>query len=414
MILGGGSNQLELIKKSRDRGDYIVLVDYLDDCPGKLYADVHLKISTFDIESVVNACKEYRIDSVVTAGTDQPVYTAAVASKFCKQPFYLSEQTALNVTNKKYMKETFKAHHIKATNHCFITPDFCDRELKGLCFPLVMKPVDTQGQRGIFLVNSHSEIKENINETLSFSREAFALVEEYYDNDEITVNGWVSNGELTILSVVDRVTINDKKHIGICLAHNHPSLHLNNYKDEIEETTQKIVNAFDIDNGPIYFQYLIGESGLLVNEIACRVGGAYEGITIPYLTEFDILGAVLDFPGNTNIEVDQNNYFETDKHLSTQLFFGEEGYIDSISGETVISSNGNVLAFGLNFQIGDIIPPLENAKARVGYFITKGLNHQDMIVNVERNFETLQVGTTNLIKNYLSYEKRYKYVNEDL
>lgn len=414
LILGGGSNQLELIKKSYERKDYIVLVDYLEDCPGKVYADVHLKISTFDIESVVKACKEYQIDSVVTAGTDQPVYTAAVASKHCTLPFYISEQTALNVTNKKFMKETFQKHHIKATKHCFITPEFCENDLQDMCFPVVMKPVDAQGQRGIFLVNELSEIKKNMSETLSFSREDYVLIEEYYDNDEITVNGWVNDGHLSILSVVDRITIDDQKHIGICLAHNHPSLHLENYSLEIQDITSKIVKAFNIKNGPIYFQYLIGERGLVVNEIACRVGGAYEGITIPYLTGFDILEAVLDYPDKASIEVDDGFFYKTKRYLSTQLFFGEEGFINSIHGDKSISQNGDVLAYGLNFKEGDIIPALENAKARVGYFITKGKSHSDMIGNVESVFKTLQFNKENLIKNYLSYKNRYKYVKEDL
>jgi DNA repair protein RadC len=74
----------------------------------------------------------------------------------------------------------------------------------------------------------------------------------------LTVNGWVENTKATVLSVVDRVTIKNTRHIGVCLCHNYPSLHWETYQDEIISLTERIVSAFQIKDGPIYFQYLVG------------------------------------------------------------------------------------------------------------------------------------------------------------
>ncbi len=413
LVLGGGSNQIELLKRSKENGDYVILVDYLDDCPGRKYADLHLKISTFDVEAVTEACMTYQVDSIVTAGTDQPVYTAAVASKATNIDFFLSKEVAYNVTNKRAMKDIFTKNNILCTDFLFLKKDFEDAELKGLSFPLVMKPVDTQGQRGIYLVESICDIRKHIANSLSYSREDFVMVEEYYDNDEITVNGWVEDGNLTILSVVDRVTISESNHIGVCLCHNHPSLHLSDYSDEIDTITEKIVKAFNIENGPIYFQYLVGSKGILVNEIACRIGGAYEGVTIPYLTGFDIVKAVLDYPKLSKVEIDKESYKKTQKYLSTQLFFCNPGLVNEISGQNFFKEDSNVLEFDIFYKVGDVIPRLENATARAGYFLVKGNSYQDMVSNIDRSFQHLKLlSDKNLVKSYQSYQNKYKYIKE--
>lgn len=180
MVLGGGSNQLDLIKKIKQQGDKVILIDYLTDCPGKKYADVHLLISTFDIDGIILAGKKYDIDGIVTSGTDQPVLSAAIASEKLGLNFYIDAKTALNVTNKQHMKKLFVDNNIPTLKYKLVKQDFDDAELQSLKFPIVMKPIDCQGQRGVYKLDSIDDIRKNIGNTLSFSREDIVLIEEYY------------------------------------------------------------------------------------------------------------------------------------------------------------------------------------------------------------------------------------------
>ena len=182
--------------------------------------------------------------------------------------------------------------------------------------------MDSQGQRGVFKLNSVDEVKAHVSETLGFSKENMALVERYYPNDEITVNGWVYNGVTKIISVVDRVTIRRDQHIGICLCHHFPSVHLKKHHQEIAKMTLDIVRAFRIKNGPIYFQFLVGANGIKVNEIAMRVGGAYEGVTIPIIADTDILKMVLDTVKGKEPDMQAlylYHHMANAKHLSTNF-----------------------------------------------------------------------------------------------
>ena len=418
MVLGGGSNQVELIKKAKMQGDEVILIDYLPNCPGSKIADMHLPISSFDTESIISVARTHNADAIVTAGTDQPVLSAAIASQEIGLNFYAQKDLAKAVTNKIVMKSIFKENNIPSVNYRLINKDFKDEEISSLKFPVVLKPVDSQGQRGIYKLNSVDEVRSKIDISLSYSREDVALVEEFYKNDEITVNGWVNNGKLTIISVVDRVTIKRDEHIGICLCHNYPSIHLKKYKKKINKITQNIVKAFNIKNGPIYFQYLIGDDGIKVNEIAMRIGGAYEGITIPIISGIDILKLVLDYVKYNKIDSSSLDNYSIDKNdvfLSTQLFFCNAGTIDYMTPIEEITSIPFVKAAHYEYKRGDIIKRLVNSTARLGYIIIEGKSFDDMINNINFVFNTLKVldkDGNNLVIKYTDYADKYLFENK--
>ena len=413
MVLGGGSNQIDLVKKAKQEGDEVILIDYLLDCPARKYADIHLLISTFDAEAITKAAEEHRVDAIVTSGTDQPVLSAAIASQKLGLNFYADIDLAKAVTNKMIMKQIFKDCNIPTVNYKLVKKDFSDAELASLNFPVVLKPVDSQGQRGIFKLNTIEEIRRNIASTLSYSREEYALVEEFYKNDEITVNGWVTDGKLKIISVVDRVTIKRDNHIGICLCHNYPSVHLSEYHDDINKITKQIVKSFNIQSGPIYFQYLVGDDGVKVNEIAMRIGGAYEGLTLPIIADVDIIKMVLDYTKYKKADTAQLESYHlknNNVHLSTQLFFCDAGTIDYITPIEEIEKLPFVKAARFRYQKGDTIKRLINATARAGYIIIEGTSFENMIENVNYVFDNIKVldkDGNNLVIKYSDYKDKY-------
>lgn len=414
LVLGGGSNQLDLIRKIKENHDDVILCDYLPDCPGRHLADHHLLVSTFDEAGVLQAAEDYQVDGIVTAGTDQPVLTAARVSAQLGLPFYADPQLALAVTHKQVMKQRFTQHGIPTVDYAFITADFTDDQLAHLTFPVVMKPVDCQGQRGVYKLQSIADVRDHIASTLSYSRENIALVENYYPNDEITVNGWVHEGQLHILSVVDRVTMVRDHHIGICLCHHFPSVHWQAHQQAIQQITKDIVDAFHIENGPIYFQYLIGTDGVKVNEIAMRIGGAYEGITLPIIAGVDILQMVIDWAKSGRIDtaaLDQFDLHNNAVYLSTQLYFCKPGQITDTTPLQQLQSLPGMRAVYSEYQTGDTIPIIENATARAGYMIIEGRSFEEMIDRVNHAFDQYHImaGTADLLIRYKDYTGKYQF-----
>ncbi len=416
MILGAGNCQLNLIKRAKKRGNYVIVADYLDDPPGAQFADDHIKVSTFDTGLVLQAATENKIEGIVTLGTDQPVLTAAVVAKKLGLHFYAGSYLALAVTNKRIMKEILAKNEIPMNDYRLIGKGFNKNEIKGLQFPAVLKPVDSQGQRGIFKVKNIEEVSRHIEETLSYSREDEVLLEEFYRSDEITVNGWAVDGRAKIISVVDRLTMKKTSRIGICIGHNFPSLHLKEYYKDIERMTQDIADAFGIIDGPIYFQYLIGKKGVRVNEIAMRIGGAYEDLTIPIISGIDIAGMLLDYieTGSCDTKaLEEYSLLKNKKFVSTQMFFLKSGKIAGMTPEQEVIKLDGVKDVYYAVKEGDTAAGVENATARAGYVIIEGESFDELTANIDRLYENMKIfdeSGKNLVISINEYKDKYLFV----
>jgi len=394
LILGGGSGQLSLIKKAKKMGYELVVSDYYPDAPGKEIADFVSESSTFDFEANLKTASKYDVDGVLTAGTDQPVYTAARVVERLNLNQYISVKTAEAVTNKRVMKNKFSAAAIPTVKYKILPRDFSEVELESFKKPFVVKPLDSQGQRGVFKLNSINKIREKFNKVLSFSREDEILVEEYYNSDEITVSGWVDDGKAEILTITDRLRFEEDIHLGICSSHLFPSKYLKGQMSEIENLTQQIVSEFHIESGPFYFQFLIGKQGIKVNEIACRIGGAYEGDFMPELTGVDILELMINLAAGQELDLKALNDYsieDNSKHLSSQLFFAGPGEVREITIVSEILKLSGVFKAGFNYEAGDRIPEIKNATARAGYFIVMAENENELKQRVKAVYDNLKI-----------------------
>jgi len=383
MILGAGSCQLNAIRRIKSLGHQVVASDYLKSSLGKEIADYAVLADTFSYEDTLRGAKEHQVDAVMTTGTDQPVLTAAKVSEEMGLISSLSSHQALCVTNKKLMKKIFVKNNLPTVEHVFLKVGFKDIPFEP---PYVIKPLDSRGQRGIYKLDSVEEVREHISKTLLFSREEEVLVEKYYKNKEVTVSGWVQDGNVTILTMTDRVTFSSDEHICVCISHEYPTIH-QKYVEALKTCTYKICDAFEITNGPIYFQYLIGDEGVMVNEIACRIGGAYEDLTIPYVTGFDILKRQIDevlghrYPA----EISRNNQV-----FSTQLFFCRSGKITDINIDS-LKELPFIMDIGVNYKVGDIISKTENASQRAGYMIVTGDDEESLAINIIKAYDYLEI-----------------------
>lgn len=392
MVLGGSNCQLHALMRAEKEGYRVVLADYTDEPPGAHYAHVHRKVSTFDVPECIKAAREEGVQAVMTMGTDQPVYTAACVSQELGLPSFLTPKEALAVTNKKVMKQILTDHGIPTALYRLIDHTSLPEDLWTLTPPLVIKPLDSQGQRGIFKCQGRKELLSHLPETLSFSRCREALAEQFYPSDEITVSGWVKDGRLTVLTVTDRLLYPDPVHIGICIGHRFPSVHMDRY-EEIADMSQKVTCAFQLKEGPFYLQLLIGREGIFVNELACRIGGAFEDVIIPYLTGFDILGAVMDLSFGREVTLDLPKDFRADRIktcAAVQLMFCRSGTIRRCTPLSELKKLPFLLDCGYNYEPGQEIPAAQNATARFGHGVIVG-DEDTIEEHIRQFYDTLKV-----------------------
>jgi len=391
LILGGSNSQINLIKKAKARGLHVIVADYYDKPPGALYADKHEKVSTFDVDACLRVAKDNAICAVATTGTDQPVYTAACISAELGLPSFVSVETALAATNKIIMKRCFEEHRIPNARHIITNSslELCNQLYK-LTFPIVIKPVDSQGQRGVFMLNSPDEVEAYLKESISYSREGYVLIEEYCGQNEFTSIGFLIKGEYRHIITTKRNTFIRGHNIGVCSSHLCPAPEHFEYYDEIASLSERAAKAVGITDGPVYIQLLRTSAGFIVNELAARVGGGHEDVMIPYITGFDILDAVLDgalgIPPTINISKPDGN-----RYASNQLLFARPGVISGITPIETLQSLPCVISAGYNYKIGDTLGCINDATARLGHCVVIGNNVNDLEDNVDKIYDVIEI-----------------------
>ena len=139
---------------------------------------------------------------------------------------------------------------------------------------------------------------------------------------------------------------------------------------------------------------LVGKKGIKVNEIACRIGGAYEGDFMPELTGIDILKMRINLALNKKINTTPLlNYdiLKNKKWLSVQLFFAYPGKISAVADLNQFTALSGIMQADLNFSKGEKIPEIENATARAGYFIVTGKNRIDLKNKLSQAYNNLYI-----------------------
>lgn len=365
MVLGGGLLQVPLIKRVKQKGYRVFLADYYENPPGRRYCDEASQISSVSIDDNLRYAEERDINYILTIGTDQPVLTAATVSEKLGLPHPISAEQGMMVTNKLYMKRIMVENGIPTPGYKVLR-SFGDVDWQELSFPLVMKPADSQGQRGIFVLRgqeSLEKLQELFVESIKHSTAGAVLLEDFYPGDEITANCWVKAGIGYTLMITDRLHFDDSVALGICKQQRFPSCAADGHVPEIEQLVQKIVDAFRISDGPLYIQMMVGALGPQIIEFGFRIGGGFESETIPRVTGVDILELY------TTLVTEGKNIFNPDelqlriRHGSIFFMLARPGIARKIHLPEEFK-DGGFLFIGENDEIGAI----ENATSRVGCF----------------------------------------------
>ena len=393
MIVGGGEAQLNAIRRGKALGYNVVVSDMDPNCPGAGEADLFAKASTFSYEETYSAAKKAEVDAILTLGTDQPVLPVARTAYEMGIPSGISVETALGVTNKRIMKPIFKDNGIPSCKFKLVSAKTKPEDLNDFNYPLVIKPVDSQGQRGVYKVENWDELKGYLPDVLTFSREDNVLVEEYYQSDEITISGWSVNNQFYPLTITDRVTMSNGPHIGVCTSHEYPSKYMENYKDEIITISEKIVSSFAITNGPVYIQMLIGNEEVKVNEVAARIGGAYEDEFIPAITGVDILNLQFELAtmGHVDESVLKEYQFPSQSFGAVILFFTKPGVVKSNGDMDIVKKVTGVINGKYILPPGCKVENRENSTARAGYVALQGNSKNELEELKKKIYSLLEV-----------------------
>ena len=179
LMLGGAMQQIPIIRMAKDMGHYVITCDYLPENPGHKLADEYYDISTTDLDGVLELAKGLNLDGIIAYASDPAAPTAAYVAEKLGLPGNPYESVKL-CTEKDLFRAFLKEHGFncpKAKGYTRYEDALADiGEFK---FPVMVKPVDSSGSKGVVKIYTPEELKDAVEEALSYSRGKRFIVEEF-------------------------------------------------------------------------------------------------------------------------------------------------------------------------------------------------------------------------------------------
>lgn len=367
IVLGGTHDHIRLIEILREKGYYIYLIDYLDNPPAKIYSDEFIKESTLDIDVVTNIAKRIQPDLLMVACIDQPLLTMANVCENLNLPCHISFQTALELTNKAYMKIKFIENQIP-TSTFIVQNAFDKKSVSGLKFPLVGKPVDSNSSKGITKAKTMEELEIAAKIAFRESRDKRIIIEEFLEGEEFSVDAMVKNGEPTILLVTKNNKSKQNLNSFTITQSYFPATSDPVLLTSIQEIVRKIVLAYNIRNSPLLVQMIHNNGELNVIEFSARIGGGSKHHLIKKLTGFDILKYFVEILLGENEDVVIKQYYNFG---SINYIYATNGIIGGFKGFDELVSTGIIDDYYLYKTIGmKITNHIASSDRPAGYLIT--------------------------------------------
>lgn len=404
LVLAGGFPQIALIKELKKRNYIIVLADWNDEPVAKEYCDIYYKESTLDVDAIKNIAIKENVDFIITVCTDQALLTVAKVSEDLGLPCYIDYQTALNVTNKEYMKSVFVENDIPTAKHIILN-ELDLQLLETFKYPIITKPVDCNSSKGVLKSHNYSELIYNFQISKNFSRTKTAIIEEFIEGQEITVDVYVENSKAVVLSTSnsEKIKNNDKFVIFRTLNPAFP-----NVEEKIKIVAQKIVDSFGIKNSPMLIQLLTDGDNIYVIEFSARTGGGVKYLLIEKVSGFDVVKAVVDL--TIGLIPKCNTKPKKFKYLTNEFIYCKPGVFSHLEGFEMLKKEGYIEDYYLFKNKGVTFTDITNSGDRIAGFTIVGDTEIEMKQKhdyVNNNFKVIDMDGNDIARHDLLTDLKF-------
>ena len=296
MVLGSMDEFCALVKRAQERGIYTIVCDGYADGPAKAIADESYDIDPRKTDEIAQLCKCLGVDAVFGTFSDLLAECLVDIADKAGLPCYAKPDRFSTLREKTKMNVMFDELGIPAPRVAQVHRDSIAADIAELRTPLVVKPVNGYGSRGVYVVETADDIAERFDEIASYSSFDFILAEEYNTGHEFNMMNWILDGEPVTLSVADR----EKSHeIPYAIPHVSRIVYPSRFTDDVlvdaREIVRKVAAYVGIETGPLCMQFFWSPGeGIQVCECAGRLFG-YEHELLTLASGFSIEDLILNY-----------------------------------------------------------------------------------------------------------------------
>lgn len=355
IVLGAGPDQIPAFQAAKNLGIPTLAVDWNPDSPGFQWADQTLVASVKHPDELIPALCETNLSfrGVMTLGVEISPVVAAVGSKFGLTT--VNEETAHLTThkcarNRVLLEAGVPIPRFEVVHHA------CDIKMKP---PFIIKPSDNSGSRGVQIVDASMDLEQVFAQTRPFSSDGLVLIEEQLKGPEISIEGFMLNGQMFVTGFADRNYSRNPQFYPYLVEDggDYPT----NLPEDVVRLAKQVfedaARALGIDNGPSKGDLIVTHGGVKVLEITSRLsGGGFCSRIVPLQNGVNIVNSTVQWA--CGLEVDPKALLPRwNRGISHRFFFHRPGRITRIEGlEAACNMPGiEELVIMRPFAVGDVL-----------------------------------------------------------
>lgn len=389
VVIGASNLQLPAILKAKEMGFTVAVVDYNPKAMGVKYADRYYNVSTIDQEGVYQAAKDFGADGIVTMATDMPMRSLAYACEKLGLKC-ISYDTAIRATDKGEMIKAFENAGVPHPWFYIINnEDEYKSVIPKLTFPLIAKPTDNSGSRGVILVESMDEMEKAYQYSSSNGRSGKIIIEEYMRGPEVSVEIVVTDRVPHILQITDKLTTGAPHFVE--MGHSQPSRLPQRTLDEITRIAGKAALSVGIVDGVAHAEMIVTDSGPKMVEIGARLGG--DSITshlVPLSTGIDMVRATILIACGEKPDLTKT----LNKGSAIRFFNAPNGVIKSIEGVNEAKRIPGVKDIIFTKKTGMLSCDIGSSNDRIGSVIAQADSAEEAVTICEEVEKMIRIEIT--------------------
>ena len=336
LILGSDFGTLQVVREAHKMGLYVIVADLMETSPTKAEADEAWLLSSTDTKTLVQKCQEEEITALMFGASDFNVWNAREVCKRLNLPIYCDSDYACRVARDKgEFKRICQTVGAPVATDYYLTDALTEEELDRVQYPVVVKPVDKSGNRGMSYCGNREELIAGYKAAREIPDKEI-IVERQLHGKEYNVHYVLANGHARLLyfsSTHHEPGEAENLYSFKCTT----SHHLKQYIEEVNESVIRAIEKSECKEGIVWFDCIRDDDGhFYLLEMGYRFGGVMTYVPYEKVTGFNTIKWMLDFALGVKHE-EKDLPPALDKALigcaaSYNLFSKHEGVIAKIKG----------------------------------------------------------------------------------
>ena len=381
MVLGASFPQVQLIRAAKELGYRTVVCSIPGDYPGFAAADEAAYADISDPEAVLAAARQFHVDGIATCCLDTGVRSLGYACEKLGLPG-LSEAAAICSADKLAMKNAFMAANVNTARFCRVTDEnSLARALDTLELPVILKAVDLQGSKGIYIFRTKDAARENLPKVLAATKQDYCIVEEFIEGTELGAQAFIYNGDvLFVLPHGDNTYLSGTN---VPIGHYVPIDASDAVIAAAEQEVKKAIHAIGLDNCAVNLDLIERDGKIYVIELTGRAGATClpELVSIWYGLDYYKMIAAMAAGDDPNTIFAQRE----DKRVanaSRMMLSEKSGTVKRITDG--VTRDGSVYDLSVIVKEGDHVEKFTNARDRLGQIIVQGPSREACFARIDQ------------------------------